>query len=89
MANDTPAGLSAAVFTSNVERGARIARRIQAGMVHVNDSPVNDEPNTAFGGVKMSGLGRFGGKWAMDEFTEVKWVSVQHEPRVFPGVAGP
>lgn len=88
LANDTSAGLSAAVFTSDMERGAQVASRMAAGMVHVNDSPVNDEANTAFGGVKQSGIGRFGGKWALDEFTEVKWISVQREPRSYAGSAG-
>jgi hypothetical protein len=46
-------------------------------MTHLNDSPVNDEPNTAFGGVKASGIGRFGGEWTIREFTTEHWVSVQ------------
>lgn len=83
IANDTEYGLSAAVFTRDVERGVRFAERLEAGMVHVNDSPVNDEPNTAFGGEKASGLGRFGGEWAIAEFTTDRWISVQHEPRTY------
>ena len=84
LANDTLAGLSAAVFTSDAGRGERVASQIAAGMVHINDSPVNDEPNTAFGGVKQSGVGRFGGDWAIDAFTEIKWVSLQRERRRYP-----
>ena len=38
-------------------------------MTHVNDTTINDEPNTAFGGEKSSGIGRFGGEWAIEEFT--------------------
>jgi aldehyde dehydrogenase (NAD+) len=53
-------------------------------MTHVNDAPLNDEPNTAFGGVKASGIGRFGGHWAIDEFTVDHWISVQHQPREYP-----
>jgi aldehyde dehydrogenase (NAD+) len=45
---------------------------------------VNDEPNTAFGGEKGSGLGRFGGDWAIEEFTTDHWISVQRERRAFP-----
>jgi acyl-CoA reductase-like NAD-dependent aldehyde dehydrogenase len=48
------------------------------------DAAINDEPNTAFGEEKMSGLGRFGGRWALDEFTTEHWVSVQHSPRTYP-----
>jgi aldehyde dehydrogenase (NAD+) len=84
IANDTSYGLSSAVFTRDVERGVRFALRVDAGMTHVNDSPVNDDANTAFGGTKASGIGRFGGRWAIDEFTTEHWVSVQHEPREYP-----
>lgn len=81
VANDTAQGLSAAVFTRDVERGVRFARGIQAGMAHVNDQPVNDLPNNPFGGEKNSGLGRFGGDWAIAAFTTDQWVTVQHAPR--------
>ena len=84
IANDTEYGLSAAVFTQDTERGVRFALRVEAGMTHVNDSPLNDENNTAFGGEKASGLGRFGGEWAIGEFTTDHWVSVQHVQRDFP-----
>jgi aldehyde dehydrogenase (NAD+) len=84
IANDTEYGLSSAVFTRDTERGVRFALRVEAGMTHVNDSPLNDENNTAFGGEKESGLGRFGGEWAIEEFTTDHWVSVQHTRRQFP-----
>ena len=71
------------MFSRDVNRAVRFARRVDAGMTHVNDSPVNDDANTAFGGEKASGIGRFGGKWAIDEFTTEHWVSVQHEPREY------
>ena len=84
MANDTSYGLSSAVFTGDLERGTAFALRVEAGMTHVNDSPVNDDANTAFGGVKASGIGRFGGQWAVDEFTTEHWITVQRTPRSFP-----
>jgi aldehyde dehydrogenase (NAD+) len=83
-ANDTAYGLSAAVVTRDAGRGLRFARRVQAGMTHVNDSPVNDLPNCPFGGEKNSGLGRYNGRWSIEEFTTVQWVSVQHEPPQYP-----
>jgi len=64
LANDTTYGLSAAVITGDPERGMALAQRIQAGMVHVNDSTVHDEPHAPFGGIKGSGLGRHGGSAA-------------------------
>ena len=84
IANETEYGLSSAVFTRDLDRGTRFALRVAAGMTHVNDSPVNDDANTAFGGVKASGIGRFGGQWAVDEFTTEHWVTVQRTPRTFP-----
>ncbi|HFU4541103.1 TPA: aldehyde dehydrogenase family protein [Klebsiella variicola] len=84
LANDSEFGLSSAVFTADLERGARFARRIKAGMTHVNDIPVNDEAHAPFGGEKNSGLGRFNGEWAIEEFTTDHWISVQMTPRKYP-----
>jgi aldehyde dehydrogenase (NAD+) len=84
VANETEYGLSAAIVTRDLERGNQVAKRIQAGMAHVNDSPVNDLPNCPFGGEKNSGLGRYNGEWIIDEMTTVQWVSVQHTPIEYP-----
>jgi vanillin dehydrogenase len=84
IANDSPYGLSGAIHTRNVEEGAELAQQIDSGMVHVNDGTINDEPLVAFGGEKASGFGRLNGKWALEEFTTLKWVSVQHKPRHYP-----
>jgi aldehyde dehydrogenase (NAD+) len=84
MANDTEYGLSSAVFTRDEGRGLRVASRIRAGMTHVNDWSVNDEPNLPFGGEKASGIGRYGGEWAVDEFTSPHWVSVQRSRPRYP-----
>jgi aldehyde dehydrogenase (NAD+) len=83
-ANDTEYGLSGTVFTRDVERGRRFALRMQTGMAHVNDQPVNDLRFNPFGGEKNSGLGRFNGAWAIGAFTTDQWVSLQHEPRRYP-----
>jgi aldehyde dehydrogenase (NAD+) len=82
--NDSPYGLSGAVHTADIERGVAFARRIDTGMIHVNDATVQDEPAVAFGGVKQSGLGRLGGEQMVEVFTTQKWVSVQHGKRKFP-----
>ncbi|QCI13113.1 aldehyde dehydrogenase family protein [Pseudomonas putida] len=84
LANGTAFGLSAAVFSGDLERGARFARRIHSGMAHVNDMSVADAPNVPFGGEKNSGLGRFNGDWAIEEFTTTQWVSLQTQPRHYP-----
>lgn len=84
LANDSEYGLSSAVFTGDVARGIEFARRVRAGMTHVNDMPVNDDANAPFGGEKNSGLGRFNGDWAIDEFTTDQWITVQTGPRPYP-----
>jgi acyl-CoA reductase-like NAD-dependent aldehyde dehydrogenase len=84
IANDSPYGLSGAVHTKDVERGAELAKQIDTGMVHVNDGTINDDPLIAFGGEKASGVGRLNGKWALEEFTTFKWISVQHKQRHYP-----
>ena len=84
LANSTEYGLSSTVFTSDISRGLAFAQGIRAGMTHINDMPVNDEPNAPFGGEKNSGLGRFNGDWAIEEFTTDHWITVQHTPRPYP-----
>jgi vanillin dehydrogenase len=76
VANDTEYGLSAAVFGQDVPRAFDVARRIESGICHVNGTTVHDEPQMPFGGVKASGFGRFGGRAALDEFTELRWITV-------------
>ncbi|MGP4062683.1 aldehyde dehydrogenase family protein [Halobacillus sp. H74] len=84
VANGTPYGLSGSVFTRNVHRGVEVAKRVETGMIHINDQSVNDEAHVAFGGEKESGTGRFGGEWALDKFTTVKWIGVMNGYREFP-----
>ncbi|WP_165998810.1 aldehyde dehydrogenase family protein [Bacillus sp. Cs-700] len=84
IANGSPYGLSGSVHSCDLNRGVQVAHQIETGMVHINDQPVNDEAHMAFGGEKESGLGRFGGEWALDKFTTVKWISVQQERRQYP-----
>ena len=84
VANDTEYGLAAAVFGEDVDRALAIARRIESGICHVNSSTVHDEPQMPFGGVKASGWGRFGGTAALEEFTELRWMTVQQAARHYP-----
>jgi aldehyde dehydrogenase (NAD+) len=69
LANDHEFGLSSAVFTQDLDRGLRFADQIAAGMSFVNEMTVQDEAHVAFGGARNSGLGRFNGEWAIEEFT--------------------
>ncbi len=90
LANDTQYGLGAAVFTTNIGRGHRIARKLQAGQVWINSSRPNDTlgalhltglgndgaASIPFGGYKNSGIGRELGEYALSNYTEVKSVMV-------------
>jgi len=83
-ANDNEYGLSAAVFGRDINRALNVARRIESGICHVNGPTVHDEAQMPFGGVKGSGIGRFGGKAGVHEFTELRWVTLQTTPRHYP-----
>jgi len=83
-ANATAYGLSSSIMTSDADRGFALAQLLESGIVHVNDQPVADEPQMPFGGVKDSGWGRFGGQAVIDEFTELRWVTVQSGTHPFP-----
>jgi acyl-CoA reductase-like NAD-dependent aldehyde dehydrogenase len=83
-ANASAFGLTAAVLARDAEDGLDVARQLHAGIIHVNDQPVNDEPQMPFGGVKDSGWGRFGVGYAAQEFTELQWVTSRNDKREFP-----
>jgi vanillin dehydrogenase len=84
LANETAYGLSAAVLTNDLIRAHRMVDEIDAGMVHVNGPTVFDEPLAPFGGTKMSGTGREGGQYSIDEMTELKWMTIRQEQREYP-----
>jgi aldehyde dehydrogenase (NAD+) len=84
LANDTRYGLSAAVFTNDLQLAMKFALELESGMVHVNGPTVHDEPHVPFGGVKDSGMGREGGRWSMEEMTEWKWITIQLGQRHYP-----
>lgn len=85
LANDSVYGLSAGIITNDLQKGLKLAERIESGMVHVNDTSVYAEPPFPFGGVKESGLGRHGGRAAVEEFfTEPQGISLQRVPRQYP-----
>jgi succinate-semialdehyde dehydrogenase/glutarate-semialdehyde dehydrogenase len=81
IANATPFGLAAYVFTSDVERALRLIDELDTGMVGLNRGLVS-EPAAPFGGVKTSGLGREGGGEGIDEYLELKYVAIDGSPSV-------
>ncbi|MCP5269601.1 MAG: aldehyde dehydrogenase family protein [Burkholderiaceae bacterium] len=84
IANDTEYGLSSGVMTKDEARGLRIAQQLDTGMCHINCSSVNDEPHVPFGGAKASGLGRHGGRWSHETFTETRWITLDRGGRPYP-----
>jgi acyl-CoA reductase-like NAD-dependent aldehyde dehydrogenase len=84
LANDTEYGLSAAVFSRDVIKALEVAKRIDSGICHINGPTVHDEAPMPFGGVKASGYGRFGGKAAIEAFTELRWITIQTTARHYP-----
>jgi acyl-CoA reductase-like NAD-dependent aldehyde dehydrogenase len=84
IANDTSYGLAAGVITNDLQKAMDLALRLETGMVHINDTTVSDEPHVPFGGIKNSGFGREGGRYSMEEMTELKWITIQLGQRQFP-----
>ena len=84
--NDTEYGLTAAIMTQNEARALRMAEQVETGICHVNCQNINDEPHVPFGGTKASGVGRYGGRWSLDAFTELRWITLDRGGRHFPPV---
>ena len=83
IANSTRYGLSAGLITRDNQRGFALARRIDAGVVHVNDQTIADEPQLPLGGSKDSGWGR-SGPHSMADFTELQWITTRDGTGSYP-----
>lgn len=75
--NDSEFGLNAGVFTMNIENALKAADEIEAGTVNINDIPTFRADNMPYGGVKMSGYGREGVKYAVQEMTDLKLITMK------------
>jgi acyl-CoA reductase-like NAD-dependent aldehyde dehydrogenase len=84
VANDTNYGLSSGIITSDYEKALFLMDNIEAGMVHVNDGSIDADAVCPFGGVKESGQGREGGQFSINEFTEIKWITMVKQKKQFP-----
>ncbi len=85
IANESDYGLSAGVLTNDLVRGMTAARKIRCGSVHVGAHSFQSDPMAPIGGYGMSGFGRSGGKYSVEHFTELKWISLElgETPRPF------
>ncbi|MBR9653499.1 aldehyde dehydrogenase [Thalassovita aquimarina] len=84
VANDTAYGLSAAVYSGNIQRAMAVADQIDSGICHINGPTVGDEAQMPFGGTKDSGYGRFGGKAGVESFTSTRWVTIEDPAQHYP-----
>ncbi len=84
VANDTTYGLSAGVITKDLEKAIFLGEGLEAGMVHVNDGSIDADACCPFGGCKGSGHGREGGRYSVEELTELKWLTIQKTKRQLP-----
>jgi acyl-CoA reductase-like NAD-dependent aldehyde dehydrogenase len=84
VANDSEYGLSASVFGRDIARALQVAKRIESGICHINGATVHDEAQMPFGGVKASGYGRFGGRAGIEEFTDLRWITIETGPQHYP-----
>ncbi len=73
-ANATPYGLQAGIFTNDIQTAFRTARRLDVGGVMINDIPMYRADHMPYGGVKESGSGREGPRYAIEEMTEMKLI---------------
>lgn len=76
--NDSTLGLNAGIYTNNLTDALRAADELEAGAVIINDIPTFRTDNMPYGGVKMSGYGREGIKYAVEEMTELKFITIQY-----------
>ncbi len=84
LANNSSYGLSSAVITNDLEKAMQFAEGLDAGMVHINATTVQWEPNVPFGGIKNSDFGREGGRYSIDDMTQPKWITIKQGQMQYP-----
>jgi salicylaldehyde dehydrogenase len=84
VANESAYGLSSGVFGQDINRALAVAMEMEYGSVHINGSTVQNEAQAPYGGTKNSGYGRFDGRAVIDEFTELKWLTIEPAGQQYP-----
>lgn len=86
--NETEYGLAVSVQCADEDRARWLADRVESGVVHINDHPIQEEPNAPLDEGRQPGSGRYNGEWVRHEFPEETWTSVQHETREYGPLTG-
>ena len=84
LANDSDFGLAASVFATDINEAIRVANSIDSGICHINGPTVFDEAQMPFGGIKDSGYGKFGGQQGVEQFTELRWLTIEDPNQHYP-----
>lgn len=84
LCNNNCYGLSSSILTNDLSKAISLALRMEAGKVHVNDTTFVSGTVAPSGGCKLSGIGKEGGRYSIEEFTELKWITVQYKDRHMP-----
>ena len=84
LANNSSYGLSSAIITNDLEKAMQFANGSDAGMVHINATTIQCEPNVPFGGIKNSGFGVEGGHYSINDMTRPKWITIKQGQMQYP-----
>ncbi|SHH97296.1 aldehyde dehydrogenase (NAD+) [Sporobacter termitidis DSM 10068] len=84
LCNRNAYGLSSAVLTNDLQKALFLTQKMESGMVHVNAATVMGSRRAPFGGVKNSGMGREDSTFSIEEFTELKWITMNHVAPAYP-----
>lgn len=83
IANNVRYGLGSSVWTKDLNVALDVAKRLEFGGVRINESPFYDEPHAPHGGIKESGMGREGGRYSIEDYTDYKWITIHTIPRKY------
>lgn len=84
LCNDNHYGLSSALLTYDIRNALALGLKMEAGKVHINDTTFVSGTTAPSGGVKLSGFGKEGGKYSIEDFTELKWITMQFRDKKMP-----